>query len=312
MVELSVIVPVYNVEKYVAKCIDSILSQTYTDFELILIDDGSTDQSGTICDLYKEKDERIIVIHQKNQGVSVARNAGLDISKGTYITFVDSDDWIEPEMYEVMISTLKEKNVDMIACGINHYSEEKEFLFSELKEKGSYISIQILSTLFAMPNPIGGCIWNKVYKRENIASVRYLEGMKMVEDRMYLFSIFQNFKSAIKIPDCFYNVTERSLSATHIKNISVPCNMIRGSYQLLKCAKKHSKEIYALSMDKFLDDCLVHIPRITEIGKISNKGYKIQVLKYKMEMFFCIIICWIGKVLPKNKIHGYLYGLIKM
>ena len=118
MPELSIIVPVYKVEPYLRRCIDSILAQTFRDFELILIDDGSPDNCGAICDEYAAKDSRIIVIHQKNQGVSAARNAGLDIAKGTYLGFVDSDDWIEPEMYETMIATAKEKQVDVskVSC----------------------------------------------------------------------------------------------------------------------------------------------------------------------------------------------------
>lgn len=97
MPKISIIVPVYNVEKYLRKCIDSILNQTFKDFELILIDDGSTDESGKICDEYNLKDNRIKVIHKENGGLSSARNAGLDIAQGEYIGFVDSDDWIESD-----------------------------------------------------------------------------------------------------------------------------------------------------------------------------------------------------------------------
>ena len=99
---ISVIVPIYNNEKYLAKCIDSILVQEYRDFELILIDDGSRDGSGSICDQYAIQDERIVVIHQKNKGVSVARNKGLSIARGNYVTFIDSDDWVMPEYLSVL------------------------------------------------------------------------------------------------------------------------------------------------------------------------------------------------------------------
>ena len=103
---ISIIVPVYNVEKYLEKCIDSILNQSYQNLEIILIDDGSTDNSGSICDEYKKKDQRVQVIHQKNQGQSSARNAGLNIAKGSYIGFVDSDDWIEQNMYEKLYKNI--------------------------------------------------------------------------------------------------------------------------------------------------------------------------------------------------------------
>ena len=95
---ISVIVPVYNVERYIRQCVESILEQTYADLEIILVDDGSTDGSGSICDEYKLKDNRVVVIHKCNGGLSEARNAGLDIARGEYIGFVDSDDYIEPDM----------------------------------------------------------------------------------------------------------------------------------------------------------------------------------------------------------------------
>lgn len=101
--KISIIVPVYEVEPYIHKCVDSILAQTFTDFELILVDDGSPDNCGEICDEYEENDSRIRVIHKENGGPSSARNAGLNIAKGDYIGFVDSDDWIETDMYEMLI-----------------------------------------------------------------------------------------------------------------------------------------------------------------------------------------------------------------
>ena len=99
---ISVIVPVYGVEKYLSKCIESLVKQTFKDIEVILVDDGSPDSCGKICDMYAEKYEQLVIIHQVNQGVSVARNAGLKIAKGEYIGFVDPDDWVAPEMYESM------------------------------------------------------------------------------------------------------------------------------------------------------------------------------------------------------------------
>ncbi len=122
--KLSIIVPVYNVEKYLHKCVDSILSQTLTDFECILVDDGSTDNSSVICDEYAAKDPRIVVIHKQNGGLSSARNTGLDISQGDYIGFVDSDDWIEPEMYMYMYTYANDNSCDMMCCQcrrVNNY-----------------------------------------------------------------------------------------------------------------------------------------------------------------------------------------------
>ena len=119
MPKLSVIVPVYNTEKYLRECIESILAQTFTDFELILVDDGSTDGSGAICDEYVTKDSRIRVIHQKNGGATVARRSGVRAAKGEYVTFVDSDDWIDKDMYRTM---LDHEPADIIICGMYKYT----------------------------------------------------------------------------------------------------------------------------------------------------------------------------------------------
>lgn len=111
---LSIIVPVYNVEQYLEKCICSILGQSFGDFELILINDGSIDKSGLLCEEYAKKDKRIRTIHQENAGLSAARNAGIDIAEGEYITFVDSDDWIEPETYETAVEFLQSNHLEVV------------------------------------------------------------------------------------------------------------------------------------------------------------------------------------------------------
>ena len=115
--KISIIVPIYNSEEYLTKCIESIICQTYRDLEIILIDDGSTDSSPDICDRYKSADERIIVIHKENGGNTSARKAGLAIATGEYVGFVDSDDWIEPAMYETLYGICSENNLEMISCG---------------------------------------------------------------------------------------------------------------------------------------------------------------------------------------------------
>lgn len=115
---ISVIVPIYNVEPYIHRCIDSILAQTYKQMQIILVDDGSPDRCGEICDEYSKKDSRIIVIHQENEGLSGARNTRLLFAKGDYIAFVDSDDWVHPKMYETLIGLSKKYNLDIVRSSV--------------------------------------------------------------------------------------------------------------------------------------------------------------------------------------------------
>ena len=125
---ISIIIPVYNVEKYLNKCLNSVIEQTYKNIEVILIDDGSTDNSGKICDEYAKNDIRIKIIHQQNGGVSTARNNGLEHATGKYITFVDSDDYIEKEMIETMAKKIMKKNADIVICGVTDRDEENNII----------------------------------------------------------------------------------------------------------------------------------------------------------------------------------------
>ena len=115
---ISIIVPIYNVEKYLVKSVNSIINQTYKNLEIILVNDGSTDTCGDICEKFKNIDRRIIVIHKKNGGLSDARNAGLQVAKGDYIGFVDSDDWIEKNMYQELLNISLKENSDIVSCGV--------------------------------------------------------------------------------------------------------------------------------------------------------------------------------------------------
>ena len=123
MPKLSIIVPVYNVEKYIRKCIDFILGKTFKDFELILVDDGSPDNCGEICESYARNDNRIRVIHRANGGLSAARNTGLSYATGKYIGFVDSDDYVSPVMYEKLINSIEKHNADICKCGYNEFDD---------------------------------------------------------------------------------------------------------------------------------------------------------------------------------------------
>lgn len=172
---ISIIVPVYNVEKYLPKCIDSILAQTFTDFELILVDDGSPDRCGEICDEYAGKDSRIVVIHKENGGQSSARNMGLDIARGEYIGFVDSDDYIAKDMYETLYNNLVNNNADISICGIYHcyingkIVSNKPFM-SKLVDNISALRIMIEGIY----TDVSAC--NKLYKRNIFDALRYPVG----------------------------------------------------------------------------------------------------------------------------------------
>lgn len=187
--QISIIVPVYNVEQYLPRCIDSILAQSFDDFELLLVDDGSTDSSGKICDNYTSKDERVYVVHKENGGVSSARNAGLDIAKGKWIYFVDSDDVILPNALETFMSYIKSKS-KFVMAGFT-ISEENGILVEQPKGL-KYCELSILEALKEMYVPSDfryqGFLWCKLFKREVVQHnhLRFDERISFNEDRLFI------------------------------------------------------------------------------------------------------------------------------
>lgn len=314
MPELSIIVPVYKVEKYLPKCIDSILAQTFRDFELILIDDGSPDNCGAICDEYAARDSRIKVIHQANAGVSAARNAGLDIASGTYLGFVDSDDWIEPEMYETMIATAKEKQVDVVVCGHSTYEENGNLQYTKRPTEGIVEQNELVTSIYRVPNPLEGVCWNKIFLRKKVKQVRYPLGVPRYEDTIYMLHCFSVCDGGVVLQTPYYNVIERHGSATRSQNVALEYAAISGSYMLYSMHKEMptNKQLRPLATNKFLDDCLRFAPQIRESGKSTGKSYRFKMLRVKWLMAKTIAGAYIHKVLPKTKLHGYIMGMIKL
>ena len=204
---LSIIVPVYKVENYLPKCIDSILAQTFTDFELILVEDGSPDDCPALCDAAAEKDARVRVIHQKNGGLSAARNAGLDAARGAWIGFVDSDDYIAPEMYEVLHQAVQSTGADLALCDYAEVDEagkpcppmhvslsEGELTGQKLLKRASGLMVQLA--------------WNKLYRRAIFTQLRYPEG-KLNEDLFLIPEVCLQIQKAVVVPKALYYYVQR-------------------------------------------------------------------------------------------------------
>lgn len=204
---VSIIVPVYNVEKYLEECIASILAQTYYKWELILVNDGSNDLSGNICDIYAKKDNRIRVIHQQNGGVSSARNTGLDEVSGEYIMFVDADDKIIPETLALMVEKAREFNADIVSAGLLHYKAEfEEDVLIWQDDEAIRHSLSDHSRAFS------SCV--KLYHKNIISENRFLTNVKINEDTLFLFELFCKKPKIINIKEqvYYYRPNEKSSS----------------------------------------------------------------------------------------------------
>ena len=213
---ITVIVPVYNIKDYVEKCIVSLVNQTYSNLEIILVDDGSTDGSGDICERFAVQDNRIIVLHKPNGGLSDGRNYALDRAKGELIAFVDGDDWIHPQMYELMYATMKETDADIVTCRL----ERRDEGFARRRYRQRELDVKLLTGAEALCDNIATPLvvaFNKLYRREIFADIRYPKG-KLHEDEYVIHRIF--YKCArVAVTDkplYFYVAREGSITSRMI------------------------------------------------------------------------------------------------
>lgn len=205
---ISVIIPVYNTEEYIERCVQSVLGQTFQYFEIILVNDGSTDQSGAVCSRLAEAYDKIKVIHQENQGVSVARNRGLEESCGTYISFIDSDDWLEPEMYQRMVDAMLEYDSDIAACDFNEVRIQEDNEKDVLRKNvwGKYKSDTVLSGRQMMCELCRTMtLWNKLIKRSLIAESCFDQELSYGEDAYFFMQQLIKASSAVVVPYYGYN-----------------------------------------------------------------------------------------------------------
>lgn len=182
MPEVSIIVPVYKVEDTLEQCVNSLLGQTLESIEIILVDDGSPDKCGVLCDLLSKKDDRIIVIHKKNGGLSDARNAGLDVAKGKYIGFVDSDDYVDPEMFNFLVEICEKYNLSIAGCDLKYVYEPDGDIVSDSDGSFSVLnSDDFFRKMLDTSRMLRIGVWNKIYRKELFDKVRFPKG-KVFED----------------------------------------------------------------------------------------------------------------------------------
>lgn len=228
MPKLSVIVPVYNTAKYLRECIESILAQTFADFELILVDDGSTDGSGAICDEYAARDPRIQVIHQQNGGVTNARKSGVRCACGMYFSFIDSDDWIHPEMLGQMLEKCVEASTDMVVCDVCLEHEENTQFLPSLAEEGLYHKAELCDKIyptmlmdirFRRPGILGSSC-NKIFHRNVLEKVfwRVDDSFVYAEDALFCYAALLESNSVFVLRRPLYHYRQHSESAMHQYN----------------------------------------------------------------------------------------------
>lgn len=275
---ISVIVPVYNAEKYLSTCIESILSQTYTNFELLLVDDGSTDNSGVICDEYAQKDNRIKVIHQENSGVSSARNAGLKICNGDYIQFIDSDDYIKSSFLEILYSAIMNDNSQIAVC-----KATTVLIDGTEKESNSKVIDNIClekneATVFLF-NEMNNALWNKLISKDVIKNIAFEEGRTFGEDPYFLVQILNNCDKVSFVPDELYYYRKNEGSITSTRFSEKKLDQVYFKDKMYEYMSEHFPDLKALA-NKWRFTSRLNICRMLYITG-NSKDYEELISEYK-------------------------------
>lgn len=218
---ISIIVAVYNGEKYLRQCIDSIVSQTYRNWELLLIDDGSTDDSPAICDEYAQQ-PAIIAIHQKNSGQAAARNNGLAIAKGTLISFIDCDDWLEPDMYETMVSTLETTDADIAISGYYMEYTNRQKKIQAGRELTVWESADMVKRI--LQGETGSYLWSMLFQREVIHEP--IANLRCYEDHATIFKWIAHARRVAVLPDTLYHYRQLLGSSLHSNDYRNGCDYL--------------------------------------------------------------------------------------
>lgn len=265
--EISIIMPVYNSEKYLGKCIDSVLSQSFSNFELLLIDDGSTDRSPKVCEEYAKKDSRIRVNHKENGGVSSARNMGLSDVRGGYLCFFDSDDTLEQNALQLMYETISNGNYDLVIAGYNRYDEDGTKIFGMSRKEVETLSID--SALQEMYHPkdeeYQGYLWNKMFRSDIVkkAGLKFNERIVFNEDRLFITQYICN-------SNC-----EVAYTTTPVYNYVVRTSGAMGSL------KRGYNPKYATDFDAYvlMKQCVFQYTKSKQLRKISKEGICISYIE---------------------------------
>ena len=297
MEKISIVVPIYNVERYLGRCIESLIKQTYTNLEIILVNDGSKDNSLSICKGYAKKDTRIVVIDKVNEGVSVARNTGIEAATGSYIGFIDPDDYIEPTMYECLYTHIKEQDCPVCLC--DFYKDTKKrsipqrFEFKEAVLEDSEIVDKIINHMVGMSDLISrcvwimGCVWRGLFKKSFLDEyeLRFVAGITIMEDLVFMIQTLLKCHKVAICHETLYHYVQNPTSALHTYNKRFWEDQIM-VYDLLE---------KALINDANLDESMRSRLDIRYIGMvlsaIKNEAYMNKEADFKTAMIHIKTIC---------------------
>ena len=297
---ISIIVPIYNVEKYLEECIESLILQDYENTEIILVDDGSQDKSSTICDEYSKKHSNIKTYHKENGGLSDARNYGIKKSNGQYICFVDSDDFVKPDYISSMYNNLKKHNVQISACGYSHYYSDKKIVnrnFQNIERKYDKDDAQIYLNLIGYFNVAA---WNKLYNKNLFDDIEFPKGKKS-EDMFIMYKLIEKSGNIYYSSEEKYLYRQREGSITKNNTINTDC--IEASKQVYTYFKnKNRKKVlpYAAQLIAFSTIGVYNAILCRNGNKTEMKELRKTVIEIKKDLTY-------NKLSKSRKIQLYIF-----
>lgn len=304
--KLSIIVPVYNVEKFLKQCVNSILRQSYENFELILVDDGSQDQSGEICDEFRMIDDRVIVIHKKNEGQSIARNVGIEIAHGEYVCFIDSDDWIHNQYLEVLYSNARKMAADIVQC--NYYYAYETFYLTEKKtyctcenEIITYTTDEAIYQLIQHKD-IKNFLWGKIIRVDLVKS-NLLPNIATFEDLYWFPKLIQSCNKYVIVNKTLYYYRQHESSLTHEYN-NTSLLLLRGLEERIQFVNEYYPQFSEMMYYQYFLQ-LTSLYYYSVNNKFMTKEYNEYKL-YALNKFRCHF----DKVLKKKSLFNYLKYLL--
>ncbi len=275
--KVSIIIPVYNIEQFLPQCLRTVTSQTYRNIEILLVDDGSSDSSGSICDEWAKRDERIVVIHQENQGVSQARNTAMERSTGQFIGFVDGDDWCEPQMIERLLRSLRKNDADVAMCGYTDYPNGLDHPVRKGLVPGGPRDYESAIPVILQRNGYFTAVWNKMFRADVLrpkgSVIKMDPGLAYGEDEAWLFEVLSGAERIAFVPEALYHWRPREGSATRSDR------MTEGQMTLLEAKARalallpDEHDIQVLARGRVYNDC--HILKVTAYCCGDDSSYDV-------------------------------------
>lgn len=278
---VSIIVPIYNVELYLDHCVQSIVDQTYKNLEIILVDDGSPDNCPAMCDSWAAKDNRIKVIHKKNGGLSDARNAGLQIASGELISFIDSDDWVEPNFVQYLYGAMEETNAEIAECSTRYVTEDGTVIKTRKAGSGILDCITALRKL-VLEDGVYQTVWNKLYRRELIQGIPFALG-KYNEDEFWTYQVVERVQRLATVEMPLYNYLQRGTSIIGTGYNIRRLDGLEARFQRMQHLQKYD-ELATLTRQQFMLDCMWHLQCALRCLKNQEKKTTVEtILSFKVK-----------------------------